>query len=29
MIGNSFSMNVVQAASVTLYEAVSQCLMKG
>jgi len=28
MIGNSFSMNVVQAASVTLYEAVSQCLLK-
>lgn len=28
MIGNSFSMNVVQAASVTLYEAVSQCLLE-
>ena len=27
MIGNSFSMNVVQAASVTLYEAVRQCLL--
>ena len=28
MIGNSFSMNVVQAASVTLYEAVRQCVLK-
>jgi len=28
MIGNSFSMNVVQAASVALYEAVNQCLLK-
>ncbi len=28
MIGNSFSMNVVQAASVTLYEAVRQCLLE-
>jgi len=28
IIGNSFSMNVVQAASVTLYEAVRQCLLK-
>lgn len=27
MIGNSFSMNVVQAASVALYEAVRQCLL--
>jgi len=27
MIGNSFSMNVVQAASVTLYEVVKQCLL--
>ena len=26
MIGNSFSMNVVQAASVTLYEVTKQCL---
>ncbi|MDG1477595.1 MAG: TrmH family RNA methyltransferase [Vicingaceae bacterium] len=29
MIGNSFSMNVVQAASVALYEATRQCLLKG
>jgi len=28
MIGNSFSMNVVQAASVTLYEAVRQSVLK-
>lgn len=27
MIGNSLSMNVVQAASVTLYEATRQCLL--
>jgi len=27
MIGSSFSMNVVQAASVTLYEAVRQCVL--
>lgn len=27
MIGDSFSMNVVQAASVTLYEAVRECLI--
>lgn len=28
MIGKSFSMNVVQAASVTLYEVTRQCLLK-
>jgi len=27
MIGNSFSMNVVQAASVTLYEVAKQCVL--
>ena len=28
MTGNSFSMNVVQSAAVTLYEAAKQCLLK-